>query len=509
MIKTKEFNLEAERKLLTALIISDEFCRNLVPILNVSYLRGPYSVRVLRWILRYYKKYQKAPGKDIQDIYESERNKLKESEQELIEEFLSNLSRDYAKSNVFNVPYLMDQSLKYLRERAILVHSQAASGLVLDGKLEEAETVLLKFKAVARSTSDWIDPTEPKYVESVFRAKFENETENNTSFLFQMNGALGQFLGPFERGWFVCFMGPMKRGKTWMLQELAMQALFCRLNVVFISLEMDDKSIAARMYRGIAAFGDRAGEFLYPCFDCLQNQAGTCSRAQRTNSVNLLSPTGEKPVFEEAPVLYKPCTACRGKGLREYVPETWFVKIKRGKPSYHKVLKQLNGLSTMHGNRLRVKSYPSFSASVSDISRGIDTLEHLEDLVADVIVVDYADILAPENEGLEGRDRVDETWKFLKRLAGTKHCLVASATQSARRTLSRANVEDTDTSEDIRKLAHVDAMYTLNQTTEDKRKGIMRIGTVAHRHREFDKKRQVIILQNLGLGQAALDSEKI
>jgi spore coat polysaccharide biosynthesis protein SpsF (cytidylyltransferase family) len=59
-------------------------------------------------------------------------------------------------------------------------------------------------------------------------------------------------------------------------------------------------------------------------------------------------------------------------------------------------------------------------------------VETIDDFVPNVIVVDYADILAPENLKLEGREKHDETWKMLKNLASSRNCLVITATQSNR-----------------------------------------------------------------------------
>ena len=73
--------------------------------------------------------------------------------------------------------------------------------------------------------------------------------------------------------------------------------------------------------------------------------------------------------------------------------------------------------------------------------------------------------------------------------------------------MTKKSVESSDVAEEIRKLAHVDAMIALSQTSSEKRDGIMRLSLVAHRHKNFSETQQVMVLQQLGLGQTLLDSE--
>jgi hypothetical protein len=67
-------------------------------------------------------------------------------------------------------------------------------------------------------------------------------------------------------------------------------------------------------------------------------------------------------------------------------------------------------------------------------------------------------------------------------------------------------VEQQDLAMWIGKLGHVDAMFSLNQTNEDKRNGIMRLGTLVKRFDEFDSQKTCQLIQNLKFGQFCLDS---
>ena len=73
--------------------------------------------------------------------------------------------------------------------------------------------------------------------------------------------------------------------------------------------------------------------------------------------------------------------------------------------------------------------------------------------------------------------------------------------------MEKAKVKGSETAQWIGILAHVDAMFSMNQTPEEKRKGVMRIGKIAHRHEDFDTDQDCYVLQALELGQFHLDSQ--
>jgi replicative DNA helicase len=137
----------------------------------------------------------------------------------------------------------------------------------------------------------------------------------------------------------------------------------------------------------------------------------------------------------------------------------------------------------------------------------LDRLEDYEGFVPDVIIVDYFDILAPEDEREIGRDRIDSVWKKGKQIADIRNILLVTASQANRLSIEKKNVKQVHASEDLRKLAHVDCMFSINQMPAEKKRGIMRIGIMAHRHKDFNELESTIILQNLEVGQPLLDSE--
>lgn len=503
--RIRRIDTDTEKSILIGLIISTEFCRDIQSILDYEYFQISYGAKIARWCLDYFEKYREAPNRTIQSIFETEKQYLEEVESVLIEQFLQSLSNKYIEDGdekKFNSAYLLDKSLEYFKERAILNTATKTQLLIDAGKTDEAEKTIQNYKQVAKVISNWVDPFENNYVGKTFDVKTIDE--DNEDALLSFTGDLGRLVGPLERGWLVGFLAPMKRGKSFFLQETALQAAMFRLNVVMVSLEMGDKGLANRMYHRLTALGATKDGYVYPCFDCQRNQDGTCTKVERTNRITLITNDNKgKPDFGNA-LNYKPCTVCRGaKGFKV---ASWYEVIKRDAISLHKVVKHIKGFTEMHGHGLRIKAYPAYSANLSNVKKDLDVLEYADGFVPDVIVIDYADILAPESKYSEGREKIDETWKALKNLAATRHCLVVTASQSTRATLNTKNVRASDVAEDIRKVAHVDAMFALNQTVVEKKEGVIRVGCATHRWQEFDENKFVYVLQQLSLGQVVLDS---
>jgi replicative DNA helicase len=160
-------------------------------------------------------------------------------------------------------------------------------------------------------------------------------------------------------------------------------------------------------------------------------------------------------------------------------------------------------------NLLRLISYPAFSASLTDVEDDLEKLEIQEGFIPDIIIVDYADILAPEGKHREYRHQIDEIWKRLKGMAEERSCLVVTGSQSNRMSMDKEILEEKDTAEDARKLAHTDVMLTLNQTSKEKEQGVWRVGILEHRWKKFNKRQQLMALQKFEIGQPILDGEII
>ncbi len=173
----------------------------------------------------------------------------------------------------------------------------------------------------------------------------------------------------------------------------------------------------------------------------------------------------------------------------------WQDGVKKGKEFIDKVRRNF-----------KLACFPNDSISVNGINTELALWEKYENFVPDVIVVDYADILAAIDTRLEFRHRENQTWKALRALSQVRRCLVVTATQSDAASYGKERLNLSNFSEDKRKYGHVTMMLALNQTPEEKRKGLMRIGQLVVREDEFDTDRDVVVLQCLAIGRPFLGS---
>jgi replicative DNA helicase len=496
LITQKRIDTVSEQNLLTGLIVSDLFCRQLLPIIRPEFFQIEYSIPVVQWIKNHYSQYEKAPKGSIQEIFLAEKRNINYELSEGIEIFLKNLSEKFEKQESFNEEYLLDQSVKYVKQRALLYHADLVRALAEEGKEEEAELEIVNYKKVSKQTSDWVNPFDEKVIEEFFLRQDE--------YLLKLPGIMGELFGGLKRTWLTGIMAPPKVGKTFFLVDTAVAALSNRLKTAFFTLEMQDYEVASRTYKRITALTEEKGDIFIPTFDCVRNQNDSCNRPDRVCHIGLLQPNGDPPLQGEEPEGYLPCVICRLS--RDFIAAVWYRKETKQKITMTRVKKKAKGMATMYGKDMfRVLSYPIGTANLGDIKNDLEVLEYSEDFIPDVVIVDYADILKPENTSLVGREAINETWKGLKSLAQDRHCLVVTATQANRESIGKKNVRQTHVSEDIRKLAHVDIFGVLNQTAKEKRKGVIRIGIIARRHGESDEGVQALAIQSLQIGQPFLD----
>ena len=112
-------NTGSEEKLLTGLIVDDEYCRRVLAMIRPDLIENQFSRRIIEWVRDYQERYDKAPGLEIQDIFAVNKAHLGEDEATIIEIYLGNLSRNYEAESNHNWPYQIDLSRDYLRARPV------------------------------------------------------------------------------------------------------------------------------------------------------------------------------------------------------------------------------------------------------------------------------------------------------------------------------------------------------------------------------------------------------
>jgi len=508
-VRRRKIDSEFEVNVLGYLVHNDTFLSRCASILEqVDRKRGQAAFentdinKISAWCMVYYRKYKKSPGKFIKEIFHSNAGSMSKEEQDITWDIIKKIDSETFCDSRVNIDYILDKTIDYFKIRLLKILGDTLVACSDAGNLDSAESALVDFRRIEKASANFVNIFATEEIKKYF-----DDRNDKTNVLFRFPGALGDMIGDFERGWLVSFLGPPKRGKTFWLQETAFQALLNGFKVIFISLEMDAFGMKKRFYKRITARADAAGDFIYPVFDCLRNQDDSCKKKQRSGFGKIEGQVTEEGFARDA-YNHKVCTECRNNNKqRDFIQAIWYEKVSKPEMKKSSTINLFSSLDKPFRENFRFGSYPSFSANLSEIKSDIDQLEQVDNFIPDVIILDYADILAPEDTRQVGRERIDDTWKALKNIASTRHALVVTASQSNRSSIDKQFVTQVHVAEDIRKLAHVDLMLVINQQRMEKKMKTVRIGVVAGRESDFDQQKSVQVLQNVALGQVILDSE--
>lgn len=153
----------------------------------------------------------------------------------------------------------------------------------------------------------------------------------------------------------------------------------------------------------------------------------------------------------------------------------------------------------------KVRCYPNSTLHTHHIEEKLREWAR-EGWVADVVIIDYVDILDMSYPHIEGRDRIDKTWRELRKISQIFHCLVVTATQTNRLSYDASTITRKHSSEDKRKLGHVTAMYGINQTADEKVQGVMRFNCMELRDGAYSEGNCVFMAGCLAIGNIAVRS---
>jgi len=459
MIKVRRKNVEgnAERKLLTGMIVSDGFIKQAITFYDPDLVEQKYVRIVAEWCANYYQRYGKAPGILIKDIFDSHADKMEPTERELVSDLLGSLSEEYERADKINTPYLLDQAEAYFKTRSLSQLFAEGRGLLLEGDVAGAEGVLSDYKRIGRPSSLGSNPfKDPDRIRRAF--------EHAEKPLFAFPGALGFMLNEeLARDKFLSFTGPEKRGKTFWLNELTVRAGNARCNVALFQIgDMSEEQITIRL-------GVRL--------------AGKNYRARYCGA-------------HESPFLNSDKTGCDYRTIPAVNPLTWREAWRVGQKF----------MGRMKGREFKLSVHPSDQLTVTELKAILDNWETFDNFIPDVIVIDYADNLAPENRKEDYRHQINRTWKMLRGLSQERHCFVATATQASAESYDVTTITSKHFSENKLKNAHVTSMIGLNQTQAEKRARLMRLNFVEQREGEFFSDDTVTVAMDLWRGRPFLFS---
>ena len=132
--------------------------------------------------------------------------------------------------------------------------------------------------------------------------------------------------------------------------------------------------------------------------------------------------------------------------------------------------------------KLIVKEYPTRSASIQTIKNHLEKLKR-RDFVPDMIIVDYGDLIRPENGGKdEKRHQLETIYEELRGLAQICECPLWTASQTNRSGLNAEVITMESISEAFNKCFVADFIFTVSRTVEDKNNNTGRIFVAKNRN---------------------------
>jgi len=397
------------------------------------------------WCIRYYRKHNAAPGREYILMMFGRWLEQNKDENKTTEMFLRTVLDEMPKE--INVQFVIEEAeAKFTHTKANRIKEKLVAMLENPKRFDTEEFRKMTNDEfpnclVSLSDSGLKDPSDPAAIAKALTARSEA--------LVKYPGAAGDFFGnDLRRNGFVAFMGPEKRGKTNILLDVAWRASSQRKKTLFLSVgDLTEDDMNRRLNARVT------GRPVYR------------TREGRVTSIpkDIIFEDGV-PLVEMEPKLYE-----RDLSTQE-ADAAW---------ARHKEVKKW-GTELF----LRTEFHYSSTCKASHIRKRISVLTDKEKWKPDVVVIDYADILAPENGAAETRDQINATWKTLNAIRQEFDCLVVTATQTNAGSYEAEKLGMKHFSEDKRKLAHVTAMIGLNQTDDEREQQLIRLNWIVRREDE-------------------------
>ena len=528
-----------ERLILRGMVVSAEVLREVEQHLKVLKRTGDESAstraggealfdnstaaRLAGWCLEYWAQYGEPPRRHVRDLIANalQQGECSADEAGMLEDAAAGALDDCERAERFNAAYARDAVTRYCRRRALDLMTSGIAAALTRGDVDEGEA---RVAAYVRPLS--AEERRGLSLASITPERTREAFTTAAEPLFVFRGAMGRLLNKqMVRGGFVGFMGAMKRGKTWLMGEIALRAGMARCNVVwFDSGDMTEDDILRRLGVRLTGRSDDprfCGELFLPTLDCSENQRDTCRHEHRTCRCGVVgadappTPDGAPALSPEervsaAPREYTPCTHCEYEHPVMFRGAVWWAARPSIRPlTWREAQSAYEALvRRMRGRDFKIECAPSDTLSVHDADTRLTLWEHTEGFIPDVVIFDGADNLAPqpEHQRLDFRHQQNGIWKAMRRMSQQRHCLVIASTQVDAEGQEAATLKRRNFSEDIRKYAHVTAMAALNQTEEEQLLGLLRVGWLLGRNGEFIPSVQAKVLQHLKCGRPVVAS---
>lgn len=422
MLHREKIEISEERRVLSSMIMSTALLAKCRKSCDPLLFESAMGKVVASWVISFYDKMGVAPQQAISDVYMQRASELKDADREMVRTFLDACSDEWMPTNE---AYSTDIAIKYLQRRSLAMLAEKLTRAVQNNDTSGG------LHAVAEFTKPDV---RQEQVVNLFRdaEAIANAFENDEEEIFTMPGVLGSVIGPFIQEDFIAVIGPPKSGKTWWLMTIAVQAALQGKHVLYVSLEMSEKQVIRRFWQMLTGTSRYGEEVAWPTF--AYEDDGTARIVDDKQTTERVDASKEG--------------------------------IERAQAAIRKITRN---------DKFELRTFPTGTLSVKGLEAELKDMEVYNGWAPEVICVDYADIM-DLGPGTDEREKINRTWKALRGLASIRKCMVATVSQTGRATVGgEQDAAENQISEDIRKVAHVTKMITINHTPTEKKRGITRL----------------------------------
>ncbi len=182
-------------------------------------------------------------------------------------------------------------------------------------------------------------------------------------------------------------------------------------------------------------------------------------------------------------VLHVSAEMSEDRTAQRYDAQMTLVPIEALKNNREEVAKRLQIFKeTFPNSSLKIKQYPTVTATTNTIRALLNQLKNYEDFVPDIIIVDYLEIFRPTTEGMSEYQAQERIAQELRGLAIETDTVVWTATQPNREGAKSQVITDINLGDSYGKIRPPDISISLNQTTQEYDQGIMRVHVMKSRN---------------------------
>ena len=430
-----------ERVVLSSIVVDPLVLCRVAGVWNGKLFGNQWANTVAGWCVDYFKSTGEAPGPQVTQIYQQWAEKAPPEDARHVYGFLTSLSEQMrAGPAPPHHQYVITQAgelFNRVRLERTLIEVQAT---LQRGSIGEAQECFAKSVEISLGENTTIDVlTDAAALEQAFA-----QVHNAPLISYEGLPIANIVKRAFDTDSFIGFMAPEKRGKTQWLMELAFAAVKQNRQVAFFAV--GDMSQDQMMQRFAAMAAMRS----------LEREVIKLPNSLRRNPDSGLW----LPTFDEVQ-----CLPLQPPQARE-------------------ALLRINGGREV--SPLKLSVHPNTTLTVTGLEAKLEQWRRELGWVPAVVVVDYADILAPDVRG-DTRDQIDDTWRRLKGVSQKYRCCVITATQTTRESMAATTLQRIHVAEDKRKFAHVTAMFGINQTPQEKTAQVYRLNCLALRNGNFNE----------------------